>query len=94
MGNYLSIAVILPYIKHVLSLPISFFSSRRTGEITSRFGDANTIIDALASTILSIFLDVTIVMTLAVALIFTKSVTFCDDTHGSSSLCVNHFGIL
>ena len=40
-----------------------------TGEITSRFGDANTIIDALASTILSIFLDVTIVMTLAVALI-------------------------
>ena len=25
LGNYLSIAVILPYIKHVLSLPISFF---------------------------------------------------------------------
>ena len=54
LGNYLSIAVILPYIKHVLSLPISFFGSRRTGEITSCFGDANTIIDALASTILSI----------------------------------------
>ena len=75
-GNYLSIAVILPYIKHVLSLPISFFSSRRTGEITSRFGDANTIIDALASTILSIFLDVTIVMTLAVALILQNQSLF------------------
>jgi len=76
LGNYLSIAVILPYIKHVLSLPISFFSSRRTGEITSRFGDANTIIDALASTILSIFLDVTIVMTLAVALILQNQSLF------------------
>lgn len=76
LGNYLSIEVILPYIKHVLSLPISFFSSRRTGEITSRFGDANTIIDALASTILSIFLDVTIVMTLAVALILQNPSLF------------------
>ena len=76
LGNYLSIAVILPYIKHVLSLPISFFSSRRTGEITSRFGDANTIIDALASTILSIFLDVTIVMTLAMALILQNPSLF------------------
>ena len=76
LGNYLSISVILPYIKHVLSLPISFFSSRRTGEITSRFGDANTIIDALASTILSIFLDVTIVITLAVALILQNRALF------------------
>lgn len=76
LGNYLSITVILPYIKHVLSLPISFFSSRRTGEITSRFGDANTIIDALASMILSIFLDVTIVMTLAVALIVQNQSLF------------------
>ena len=76
LGNYLSITVILPYIKHVLSLPISFFSSRRTGEITSRFGDANTIIDALASTILSIFLDVTIVITLAVALILQNRSLF------------------
>ena len=76
LGNYLSISVILPYIKHVLSLPISFFSSRRTGEITSRFGDANTIIDALASTIFSIFLDVTIVITLAVALILQNRSLF------------------
>ena len=76
LGNYLSISVILPYIKHVLSLPISFFGSRRTGEITSCFGDANTIIDALASTILSIFLDVTIVITLAVALILQNRSLF------------------
>ena len=76
LGNRLSAAVILPYIKHVLSLPMSFFTSRRTGEITSRFSDASTIIDALASTMLSLFLDVTIVITLAVTLLWQSPALF------------------
>ncbi|VKE83753.1 bacteriocin transport/processing ATP-binding protein BlpA [Streptococcus pneumoniae] len=33
---------------------MSFFATRRTGEIISRFTDANSIIDALASTLLSL----------------------------------------
>ncbi len=76
LGNHLSAQVILPYIRHVLSLPMSFFSSRRTGEITSRFSDASTIIDALASTILSIFLDVTITLTLSIALLVQNTFLF------------------
>lgn len=52
----------LDYLKHIFDLPLSFFSTRRTGEIISRFTDATTIIDALASTILSIFLDVTVIV--------------------------------
>ena len=55
LGQRLSIDVILSYIKHVFHLPVSFFATRRTGEIVSRFTDANSIIDALASTIISIF---------------------------------------
>ena len=55
LGQRLSIDVILSYIKHVFHLPMSFFATRRTGEIISRFTDANSIIDALASTILSLF---------------------------------------
>jgi len=58
MGQRLSIDVILSYIKHLFELPMSFYATRRTGEITSRFGDANSIIDAVASTILTMFLDV------------------------------------
>ena len=76
LSNYLAAQVILPYIKHVLSLPMSFFTSRRTGEVTSRFGDASTIIDALASTILSLFLDLTIVITLAVTLFVQSTQLF------------------
>ncbi|MGB4626840.1 MAG: peptide cleavage/export ABC transporter, partial [Erysipelotrichaceae bacterium] len=62
MGQRLSIDVILSYIRHIFELPMSFFSTRRTGEIISRFTDANSIIDALASTIVSLFLDVSIVL--------------------------------
>ena len=61
LSQRLTIDVILSYIRHIFTLPMSFFATRRTGEITSRFTDANSIIDALASTILSLFLDVSIV---------------------------------
>ena len=69
MGQRLSIDVILSYIRHIFELPMSFFSTRRTGEIISRFTDANAIIDALASTIISLFLDVSIVIFVSVILL-------------------------
>ena len=62
LSQRLSIDVILAYIRHIFELPMSFFATRRTGEIISRFTDANSIIDALASTILSLFLDVSILI--------------------------------
>ena len=60
LSQRLSIDVILSYIRHIFELPMSFFATRRTGEVICRFTDANSIIDALASTILSLFLDVSI----------------------------------
>ena len=68
LGQRLSIDVILSYIKHIFKLPMSFFATRRTGEIVSRFTDSNKIIDALASTIITIFLDSFIVIILAIVL--------------------------
>lgn len=68
LAQRLTIDVILSYIRHIFELPMSFFSTRRTGEITSRFSDANSILDALASTILSIFLDMSIVILTGVVL--------------------------
>lgn len=62
LSQRLSIDVILSYIRHIFELPMSFFATRRTGEIISRFTDANSIIDALASTILSLFLDISILI--------------------------------
>lgn len=62
LGQRLSIEIILGYIKHIFELPMEFFATRKTGEIVSRFNDASKIIDALASTVISMFLDVGIVV--------------------------------
>lgn len=77
LGQRLSIDVILSYIKHIFHLPMSFFATRRTGEIVSRFTDANAIIDALASTILSVFLDIGTIAVISVVLFSQNLSLFC-----------------
>lgn len=62
LGQRMSMAVMLHYFKHVLTLPLNFFATRKSGEIISRFLDANKIIDALASATLSVFLDIGMVL--------------------------------
>lgn len=76
MGQRLSIDIILSYVKHIFELPMSFFATRRTGEIISRFTDANDIIEALASTILSLFLDVGILMIVGTVLVIQNTTLF------------------
>ncbi|CAM3172445.1 Mesentericin-Y105 transport/processing ATP-binding protein MesD [Leuconostoc gasicomitatum] len=76
MGQRLSIDIILSYIKHIFELPMSFFATRRTGEIISRFTDANSIIEALASTMLSLFLDVGILVIVGTVLVIQNSTLF------------------
>lgn len=68
LGQRLSIDLNLQYIRHIFELPMEFFVTRRTGEITSRFSDASRIIDALASTVISLFLDLAIVIVMGLVL--------------------------
>lgn len=77
IGQRLAIDVILSYIKHLFELPVSFYATRRTGEITSRFGDANSIIDAAASTILTLFLDVGTIIIVGSVLAIQDIQLFC-----------------
>lgn len=68
LGQRLSIDLNLKYIRHIFELPMEFFTTRRTGEITSRFSDASKVIDALATTVISLFLDLTIVILMGIIL--------------------------
>ncbi|WP_297952272.1 peptide cleavage/export ABC transporter [uncultured Lactobacillus sp.] len=75
-GQRFSIDIILGYIRHIFTLPMDFFATRRTGEITSRFTDANKIIDALASAVVSIFLDLAIVIIMGIILAIQNATLF------------------
>ena len=68
LGQRLSIDLNLKYIRHIFELHMEFFTTRRTGEITSRFSDASKVIDALATTVISLFLDLTIVILMGIML--------------------------
>ena len=49
------------FIRHIFSLPISFFESRKIGEILSRLGDLSQVKNALSSVALSSLIDVLLV---------------------------------
>ncbi|HCD2762632.1 TPA: peptide ABC transporter ATP-binding protein, partial [Enterococcus faecium] len=76
LGQRMSMAIMLQYFKHVLTLPMNFFATRKSGEIISRFLDASKIIDALASATLSIFLDIGMVLLVGVTLAIQNSTLF------------------
>lgn len=76
LGQRLSIDLILSYVKHIFKLPMKFFYTRRVGEITSRFNDANSVIEAVASSLFTILLDVGIVIIMAIVLLSYNSKMF------------------
>lgn len=76
LGQQLSSSIMLKYFSHVLQLPMSFFSTRKSGEIISRFLDANKIIDALANATLSLFLDASMVLLIGTALFLQNHLLF------------------
>ena len=54
---------VLGYHRHLLGLPLTFFYSRRTGEVLSRLNDAIKIRVAISSTTLSVIVDSLLVLT-------------------------------
>lgn len=76
LGQRLSIDIILSYIQHLFKLPMGFFYTRKVGELTSRFNDANAVIEAVASSILSIFIDVVVVAIMGTVLFLCNASLF------------------
>jgi len=57
LSQRLDIPLILGYYQHVLELPMNFFSTRKVGEIVSRFMDASKVRDAISGATLTIMID-------------------------------------
>lgn len=57
LSQKLDIALILGYYQHALGLPMSFFGTRKVGEIVSRFMDASKVREAISGATLTIMID-------------------------------------
>jgi len=62
LSQKLDIALLLGYYSHVLKLPMSFFGTRKVGEIISRFNDASKVRDAISGATLTIMIDTIMVI--------------------------------
>jgi len=85
----MSIRLMLGYYNHVLKLNFSFFETRKSGEIISRFMDANKVINALASATLTIILDVSMVVVIGIVLYFQNPKLF-----GLTLLCIPFYAVI
>lgn len=64
----IDIPLMLGYFEHVYKLPMKFFASRKTGDITTRFSDAFTIKDIFTNIALSLIMDISMALITGVIL--------------------------
>lgn len=64
----IDIPLMLGYFEHIYKLPMQFFSTRKTGDITTRFSDAFTIKDIFTNIALTLIMDVGMAMVTGVIL--------------------------
>jgi len=76
LSQKIDIPLLLGYFKHVYKLPMQFFTTRKVGDILTRFSDAFTIKNILTSVSLSLIIDVILASTSAVILYLMNSTLF------------------
>jgi ATP-binding cassette subfamily B protein len=76
LSQKIDIPLLLGYFKHVYRLPMSFFASRKVGDILTRFRDAFTIKNILTSVTLSLIIDIVLAIVSAVILCIMNKTLF------------------
>jgi len=76
LSQKIDISLILTYYQHVLELPMSFFDSRKVGEIISRLGDASKIRNAISGATITVMIDTLMVVIGGIVLYIQSSILF------------------
>lgn len=76
LSRKIDLPILLGYYNHVLKLPCHFFSTRRVGDILTRFQDAMTIKDIFSQVSISLALDVTLALFTGFALFKLNNLLF------------------
>ena len=72
----IDIPLMLGYFEHVYKLPMRFFATRKTGEITTRYSDAGTIKSVLTNIAMTIVMDVVMAVGVGIVLFRMNSSLF------------------
>lgn len=89
LSQKLDIPLVLGYYHHVLNLPMDFFSTRKVGEIISRFMDASKIRNAISGATLTIMIDTIMAIVGGIVLYKQNSLLF-----GISVILLLLYGII
>ena len=57
ISQKMDVSLVLNYFKHIYNLPLKFFSTKKTGDIITRFSDSMVIKSVLTNLVLTVFLD-------------------------------------
>ncbi len=72
----IDIPLMLGYFGHIFNLPMKFFATRKTGDITTRYSDANTIKSIFTSIALSLVMDISMAVITGVILFRMNAMLF------------------
>ena len=70
----IDIPLMLGYFGHIFRLPMKFFATRKTGDITTRYSDANTIKSIFTSIALSLIMDISMAIITGIILFRIETV--------------------
>lgn len=76
LSQKIDIPLVLGYFKHIFSLPMNFFSTRKVGDVLTRFSDSFTIKNVLTSIYLTIIIDVVMAIASGAILFSMNSTLF------------------
>ena len=68
LSQKIDIPMMLGYFDHIFKLPMKFFETRSTGDITTRFSDAGVVKNTLTNTALTLAIDISMVVIVGVIL--------------------------
>lgn len=68
LSQKIDIPLMLGYFEHIYKLPMKFFTTRKTGDIITRFSDAFTIKDIFTNIALTLIMDISMALVTGVIL--------------------------
>lgn len=76
LSQKIDIPLMLGYFEHIYKLPMKFFSTRKTGDIITRFSDAFTIKDIFTNIAMTLIMDIAMALITGVILFRMNSTLF------------------